>query len=78
MSGGLITAGILGGFFALIFVGGSVLIWMALITGDTLTPAQSTVINLADWVVKFCLGALAGYISGAKLMQGKAKGAASG
>ena len=77
MSNGLITAGILGGFFALILAAGSVLIWMALITGDTLSPGESIVINLADWVVKFCLGVLAGYIGGAKLMRGKGKGAGS-
>ena len=77
MSGVILTGGILIGFFALILASGGVLIWLTLVTGETLTPAQSTLLNAADWVIKLCLGAIAGYISGAGLLLRKPNGAKS-
>lgn len=77
MSGAIITGGVLIGFFALIIASGGVLVWLALVTGETLTPAQITLIDAADWVIKLCVGAIAGYISGAGLLLRKPKGAKS-
>ena len=77
MSGAIITGGILIGFFALILASGGVMIWLTLVTGETLTPAQSTLLNATDWVIKLCLGAIAGYISGAGLLLRKPKSAPS-
>ncbi|MXZ92488.1 MAG: hypothetical protein F4W95_06685 [Chloroflexi bacterium] len=50
--------------FVLICLAGGALVWMATITGSQPTPAQETVIQLADWTVKGAVGALLGFAGG--------------
>ena len=62
-----ISVGVLAILFALVVLAGSGLAWMALITGDPLTPAQQTFVQVADWTVKTALGAIVGFAGGAGL-----------
>ena len=44
--------------FALIITGGSVLVWLAPVPADGLTPMQQSLINIADGMIKVSLGAI--------------------
>ena len=50
--------------FALIVLAGSALVWLAVVSGHQPTPAQATLIALADWTVKAAVGALLGFAGG--------------
>ena len=51
----------------LIVLAGSALAWMATVSGPQPTPAQDTLITLADWTIKAAVGALLGFAGGAGL-----------
>ena len=53
--------------FALIILAGSALVWLAAVSGHQPTPAQNTLIALADWTVKAAVGALLGFVGGVGL-----------
>ena len=55
----------------LIFLGGGVLVWLAPVPADSLTPAQNNLIVIADWMVKASIGATLGLIGGRRLANGK-------
>ncbi len=44
--------------FALIIIGGGVLVWLAPVPADELTPTQQSLINIADGMIKVSLGAI--------------------
>ena len=67
MTNTIILASVLGSLFALVVLAGSGLAWMALVSGDPLTPAQQTFVQVADWTVKTALGAIVGFAGGAGL-----------
>ena len=67
MNNTVITLGVLIIFLALIVMSGSLLAWMATVSGPQPTPAQDTLITLADWTVKASVGALLGFAGGAGL-----------
>lgn len=62
---------------AMIFISGGVMIWLAQVTGETLTPVQSTVLDTADWMIKTSAGAIAGLTAGGRILNGKPKSAPS-
>ena len=45
---------------SLVLGGISIMMWLAPISGDELTPAQSNLITIADWMVKVSVGAILG------------------
>lgn len=53
--------------FALVVLSGSTLAWMAQVSGPEPTPAQNTLIQLADWTAKGAVGALLGFAGGVGL-----------
>ena len=53
--------------FSLILFAGGALLWMAIISGPQPTPAQETVIQLADWTIKGAVGAMLGFAGGVGL-----------
>ena len=55
----------------LVILGGGVLVWLAPVTADRLTPAQNNLIVIADWMVKASIGAILGLIGGRRLANGK-------
>ena len=63
----IITALVIAALFALILLGKGALMWMVLVTGSEPTPAQKTLIQLADWTVKSAVGALLGFVGGVGL-----------
>ena len=56
--------------FALIVTGGGALVWLAPVTAEEMTPAQSRLIELADTVVKVGLGVLAGFFGARPFRRG--------
>ncbi len=44
-----------------------ILIWLAPVSADLMTPAQDNLIAIADWMVKAALGAILGFASGVGL-----------
>ena len=58
--------------FALILLGGGVLVWLAPVPSDELTPAQANLIYLGDTMVKGAIGAILGF-AGAHLAMRSAK-----
>ena len=44
-----------------------ILIWLAPVPADSMTPAQDNLIAIADWMVKAALGAILGFASGVGL-----------
>ena len=56
--------------FALIGAGGSVLIWLAPVSAEQMTPAQNDLRELADTVVKAGLGVLAGFFGARPFQSG--------
>ena len=55
--------------FAMILLGGGVLVWLAPVPADELTPAQTNLIFLGDTMVKGAIGAILGF-AGARLAMG--------
>ena len=60
MNGTRTTVGVLGLLFALILVGGGVLVWMAPVPADDMTSAREILPNIADWMIKASVGAILG------------------
>ena len=56
----------------LIVLGGGVLIWLAPVSADRITPAQTNLVEIADWMVKASVGAIFGIIGGQRLANGRA------
>ena len=61
MNGTRTTVGVVGLLLALILVGGGVLVWMAPVPAEDMTPAREILINIADWMIKASVGALLGF-----------------
>lgn len=61
MNGTSATIGVIGLLLALILVGGGVLVWMAPVPADDMTPAREILINIADWMIKASVGAIIGF-----------------
>ena len=74
MKGKVIPFTVMGMLFALALLGGSVMVWQANVSGPELTPAQSQLIELADWIVKGAVGALLGFAGGAGLARRNGRG----
>ena len=61
MNGTRTTIGVVGLLLALILVGGGVLVWMAPVPAEDITPAREILINIADWMIKASVGAILGF-----------------
>ena len=61
MNGTRTTVGVLGLLLALILVGGGVLVWMAPVPAEDMTPAREILLNIADWMIKASVGAILGF-----------------
>ena len=61
MNGARTTVGVVGLLLALILVGGGVLVRMAPVPAEDMTPAREILLNIADWMIKASVGALLGY-----------------
>ena len=61
MNGTRTTVGVVGLLLALILVGGGVLVWLAPVPVEEMTPARELLLNIADWMIKASVGALLGY-----------------
>lgn len=71
MTGALATAGVLIVLFGLVFLGGGVLVWLAPVPVEDMTPARELLLNIADWMIKASVGAILGY-AGSRLAVRKA------
>ena len=47
-----------------VVVGVSLLIWLAPVSAEEMTPAQDSLISIADWMTKASVGALLGFAGG--------------
>ena len=45
----------------LILLGGGVLVWMAPVPAEDMTPAREILLNIADWMIKASAGAILGF-----------------
>ncbi len=61
MTGALATAGVLIILFGLVVLGGGVLVWMAPVPAEDMTPAREILLNVADWMIKASVGAILGF-----------------
>ena len=61
MNSVLTTAGILIVLLGLVVLGGGVLVWMAPVPAEDITPAREILINIADWMIKASVGAILGF-----------------
>ena len=61
MTGTLATAGVLIVLFGLVILGGGVLVWMAPVPAEDMTPAREILLNIADWMIKASVGAILGF-----------------
>lgn len=61
MNGASTVIGVLGLLLALILVGGGVLVWMAPVPAEDMTPARDILLNIADWMIKASVGAILGF-----------------
>ena len=52
------------GLFTLVVAGIGLLIWLSDVPADDFTPAQSSRLAVADWMVKACVGAILGFAGG--------------
>lgn len=59
--------------FALILLGGGVLVWPAPVPADQLTPAQTNLIFLGDTMVKGAIGAILGFAGARLAMRGSGR-----
>lgn len=55
------TGGVLIVLFGLIVLGGGVLVWMAPVPAEDMTPAREILLNIADWMIKASAGAILGF-----------------
>ena len=62
MNSFLTTASLVAALFFLIMLGGGVLVWLASVPADQLTPAQDRLIDLSDTLVKGAAGAFLGFV----------------
>ena len=69
---------VIGVLFTLIIMSGGVLVWLASVSDELLTPAQETLLNTADWMIKACAGAIVGFAGGLRLANGRAGVSPSG
>ena len=60
-SGTRTTVGVVGLLLALILLGGGVLVWMAPVPAEDMTPAREILLNIADWMIKASAGAILGF-----------------
>ena len=60
--------------FMLCTGGIGVMFWHAPIPADELTPAQTNLISIGDWMVKVSVGAILGVIGGARVATANGKG----
>lgn len=67
MSSTAISISVLAILLALVLLGISVLIWVASVSGVQLTPAEDTLVQVADWTIKTAVGAIVGFAGGAGL-----------
>ena len=49
------------GLFGLVIIGIGIMIGLADVPADSFTPAQDSLLNIADWMVKACVGAILGF-----------------
>ncbi len=56
MNSTAVSFAVLGTLFALVMLSGSVLIWVASVSDAQRTPAQATLVQVADWTVKTAVG----------------------
>ena len=61
MTGVLATAGVLIVLFGLVILGGGVLVWMAPVPAEDITPAREILLDIADWMIKASAGAILGF-----------------
>jgi len=61
MNGARTTIGVIGLLLALILAGGGVLVWMAPVPAEDITPARELLLNIADWMIKASAGAILGF-----------------
>ena len=61
MNGVLTTAGVLIVLFGLVVPGGGVLVWMAPVPAEDMTPARELPLNIANWMIKASAGAILGF-----------------
>ena len=64
--------------FSIVVLGGGVLVWLAPVSADSITPAQNNLIEIADWMVKASIGAILGLIGGQRLANGKSTAVRNG
>jgi hypothetical protein len=62
-----ISISVLANLFALVLMSGGILVWVASVSDEQLTPAQGTLVQVADWTVKTAVGAIVGFAGGAGL-----------
>lgn len=67
MNSTAISFAVLAILLALVLLGASILIWVASVSGDHLTPAQDSLVQVADWTIKTAVGAIVGFAGGAGL-----------
>ena len=70
------TAGVLVVLFGLIILGGGVLVWMAPVPAEDMTPARELLLNVADWMIKASAGAILGFAGSRLAVRGSNAGAA--
>ena len=59
-----------------LIVGGiGVMMWLAPIPADELTPAQTNLISIGDWMVKASVGAILGVVGGSRVAMSNGGGA---
>ena len=63
------TIGIFFVLFILTCMGVGILVWLSPIGEDSLTPAQRTLLDIGDWMVKASAGAILGFAGGAGLVK---------
>ena len=73
----LTTASLVAALFFLIMLGGGILVWLAPVPVEQVTPAQDRLIDLADTVVKGSAGAFIGLVV-SRLTIAKNGGSSSG
>ena len=71
MRGDSYATWIFGGLFALIILSGGVLVWLSPVAAGSLTPAQDTLIETADWMIKSCAGVIVGFAGGMRIVNGR-------
>ena len=71
MKGKMIPIAVLILLFALIGMGGGVMVWLSIAANGDLTSTQETLLSTADWLVKASAGALLGFAGGSRFANGK-------